>query len=79
VTHQVFDPQLVWEQMIEAHAAGDGMTVDERSIELLDWLKRGGFPPKPLVRRGLRPHADRLIVLATCTILLDRSQQPRMP
>lgn len=77
--HPVFDPQLAWEQMIEAHAAGDGRAIDEHAIELLDWIKSGGFPPKPLVRRGLRPHADRLIVLATCTILLDRPQPARAP
>lgn len=69
--HPLFDPQLLWEQMIEAHAEGDGRAVEEHAIELLDWLKGGGVPPKPLVRRKLRPHADRLIVLATCVAVLE--------
>lgn len=77
--HPILDPQLAWEQMIEAHAAGDGKTVDEHAIELLHWLKSGGFPPKPLVRRGLRPHADRLIVLATCVAVLEHKPQAEAP
>ena len=71
MTHPLFDPQLLWEQMIEAHAEGRGDIVEERAIELLHWLRSGGVPPKPLVRRRLRPHADRLIALATCAALLD--------
>lgn len=70
--HPLVDPQLLWEQMIEAHASGDGQAVEEHVIELLCWLKRGGVAPKPLVRRGLRPHADRLIALATCVAVLER-------
>lgn len=77
--HSLLDPQLAWKQMIEAHASGDGQAVDEHAIELLHWLKSGGFPPKPLVRRGLRPHADRLIVLATCVAVLDRPHQVTAP
>jgi hypothetical protein len=69
--HPLCDPQLLWEQMIEAHASGDGRAAEEHAIELLHWIRRGGAPPKPLVRRGLRPHADRLIALATCVAVLD--------
>lgn len=72
--HPLCDPQLLWEQMIEAHADGKGDIVEERAIELLHWLKTGGAPPKPLVRRRLRPHADRLIALATCVAVLDGSR-----
>ncbi len=74
MTHPLFDPQLHWEQMIEAHADGDGRAVEEHAIELLHWLKAGGVPPKPLVRRRLRPHADRLVALATCVAVLEPSQ-----
>ena len=73
--HPLFDSQLLWEQMIEAHASGDGKLSQELAIELLDWIRRGGTPPKPLVRRRLRPHADRLIALATCVAVLEH---PRM-
>jgi hypothetical protein len=71
MTHPLCDPQLLWEQMIEAHASGDGRLVEEHAVELLDWIRRGGTPPKPLVRRRLRPHADRLIALATCIAVLE--------
>lgn len=70
--HPLFDPQLHWEQMIEAHASGDGKLSVEHAIELLDWIRRGGLPSKPLVRRRLRPHADRLIALSTCVAVLER-------
>lgn len=69
--HPLVDPQLLWEQMIEAHASGDSRLSEEHAIELLDWIRRGGAPPKPLVRRKLRPHADRLIALATCVAVLE--------
>ena len=69
--HPLCDPQLLWEQLIEAHASGDSRLVEENAIELLDWIRRGGTPPKPLVRRRLRPHADRLIALATCIVVLE--------
>ena len=77
--HPLFDPQLHWEQMIEAHAAGDGRAVEEHAIELLYWLQAGGVPPKPLVRRLLRPHADRLIALSTCIAVLDRPPMTGAP
>ena len=79
MTHPLFDPQLHWEQMIEAHAAGDGRAVEEHAVELLYWLQAGGVPPKPLVRRRLRPHADRLIALSTCVAVLDRPPMTGAP
>lgn len=71
MTHPLFDPQRMWEQMIEAHASGDTLAAEEHAIALLDWIRRGGTAPKPLVRRKLRPHADRLIALATCVAVLE--------
>lgn len=41
MTHPLLDPQLLWEQMIEAHAEGDGKAGEEHAIELLHWLKAG--------------------------------------
>lgn len=79
MTHPLFDPQLHWEQMIEAHASGDGKLSEEHAVELLDWIRRGGAPPKPLVRRRLRPHADRLIALATCVAVLERPPKAGAP
>ena len=73
--HPLCDPQLLWEQMIEAHDSGDGKAVEEHAIELLDFNRRGGTPPKPLVRRGLRPYADRLIALATCVTVLEHPRR----
>lgn len=69
--HPLCDPQRLWEQMIEAHASGDGRAAEEHAIELLDWIRRGGTAPKPLVRRSLRPHADRLIALSTCVAVIE--------
>lgn len=77
--HPLVDPQALWGQMIEAHAAGDWAAVDVHALELLHWLKGGGVPPKPLVRRGLRAHADRLIALSTCVAVLDRTCQVGAP
>lgn len=77
--HPLVDPQALWEQMIEAHAVGDGKSMEEHAIELLHWLRNGGVPPKPLVRRNLRPHADRLIALSTCIAVLGRPSQAGAP
>src|SRR3989442_1598497 len=42
------DPQATWDQLLCAYAEGDWDAIEERATELLEWLDRGGFPPKVL-------------------------------
>ncbi|HUY87322.1 MAG TPA: hypothetical protein VMV10_01175 [Pirellulales bacterium] len=72
------DPQVVWEQMLDAYSDHDWDAVDEHAAALLEWLEKGGFPPQTVRRRQLRPPANRLIALATCRLALEHSARGGM-
>lgn len=40
------DPNCTWRDLILAHHEGDLDRVDELASALLDWLAKGGFPPR---------------------------------
>lgn len=64
------NPQATWEQLLSAYAAGDWDVIEERATELIEWLDRGGFPPKVLNRDGLGDW-DRAMVRAGCLFALE--------
>ena len=67
------DPQATWERLLDAYCDHDWDSVEEHATALLDWLEKGGFPPRTVQRRRLRPPADRLIALSTCRLALEHS------
>ena len=44
------DPQTTWGEMLDALADGESDAAIEAAEALMDWLIRGGFPPRPLTR-----------------------------
>jgi hypothetical protein len=69
------DPQVVWEQLLDAYVDHDWEAVDEHATALLKWLEKGGFPPQTVRHRELRPPANRLIALATCRMALEQARK----
>ena len=68
------DPQATWDQLLAAYAEGDWDTIEERATDLIEWLDRGGFPPKVLSNPGLGPDWDRALARAGCLFALEMVQ-----
>jgi hypothetical protein len=68
------DPQATWLAMIQALIDDDREAASEFAECLIDWLDRGGFPPRVLPDLGQATRdpesaayqLDRLIVLYVC-------------
>ena len=67
------DPQAAWDQLLSAYMAGDWDSIEERATELIEWLDRGGFPPKAL-NKDLGPDWDRALARAGCLHALETVQ-----
>ncbi|TWT60827.1 hypothetical protein [Rubinisphaera italica] len=67
------DPQQTWGEMLDAFAAGDLEAAAVAAEVLMDWLKRGGFPPQPLTR-VLSDDWDRLICEFICGQVFEAFQ-----
>ena len=59
------DPQVAWNEMLEAMSANDMFEADLRAEGLMDRLDRDGFPPQPL-SRILPIEWDRMICRYVC-------------
>ena len=68
------DPQATWLAMLQALIDGEREEASEFAIALIDWLDRGGFPPKVLPDLGQAAsdpespayQLDRMIVSIVC-------------
>ncbi len=67
------DPQVAWEEMLEALATGDFFEADIRAEGLIDWLDRDGFAPQTLMRL-LPDEWDRLICRYLCRKIMLAAQ-----
>jgi hypothetical protein len=68
------DPQVTWEELQEAFADGDWGRVEELSEALLDWLDRGGFPPRMCAGRVVGEDWDRVVSRAAAEFARDRAR-----
>ena len=68
------DPQAAWDQLLSAYAQGDWDVIEERATELLEWLDRGGFPPKVICNPAVGPEFNSAIVRAACAFALETVQ-----
>lgn len=59
------DPQVAWEEMLEALATSDLFEADLRAEGLIVWLDAGGFAPQTLSRL-LSDEWDKLICRYLC-------------
>lgn len=66
------DPQTTWGEMLDAVSDGDFESASEAAEALLNWLRRGGFPPQPLTR-VLTDDWDRMICQFVCGKVLATS------
>ena len=60
------DPQLAWEELLQAWVRRDWESVVEYAEALLSWLDRGGFPPEMLVHPRLGIDFNWSIARAAC-------------
>ena len=68
------DPQATWNQLLAAYAVGDWDVIEERATDLIDWLNRGGFPPKIVPCGALGEDGDRVLAHAGCLFALEAVQ-----
>lgn len=73
------DPQIAWEQLLSAYAEGDWDRIVEHGEALLDWLDRGGFPPRVMNHPGLGSDWDRMLTRAGCLFALENVQSEWRP
>ena len=66
------DPQTTWGEMLDALADGESDAAIEAAVALMDWLRRGGFPPQPLTR-VLTDKWDRKVCQFVCEQVLKAS------
>ena len=73
------DPQATWDQLLAAYVAGDWDVIEERAHELLEWLDRGGFPPKILQIEDIDPEWNSVLAQAGCHYALASMQSEWRP
>jgi hypothetical protein len=69
------DPQATWEALLEAISAKDTERTRELAEALLDWMKRGGFPPRATTGSDLGQRWDLAIATAGCGFALCQVQR----
>ena len=73
------DPQVTWENLLDAYADGDWPAAIEHAEALLSWMERGGFPPQTMPPsmngRQFRPELERAIAIAACRLALEKVGQ----
>jgi len=68
------DPQVTWDDLLSAYADGDWNHVEELAEALLDWLQRGGFPPRAVTGSHMGQDWDRVIALAGCRFAVRQAR-----
>ena len=80
------DPQVTWQELLEAFAQEQWLAVHEAADALLAWLNRQGYPPKTTEMPALPATWHRAIARAACTFALrmatratelERAPRPR--
>ena len=69
------DPQATWNELLDAWRKRDWQRMQEASESLLDWLKRGGFPPEVFPTSGLGSEWNRMVSQAACTSMVDLARR----
>ena len=68
------DPQAAWDQLLEAYTHGDWSVVEELAEGLLQWLHRGGFPPRPVSEGGMGDEWNRAVAVCACRFALSAAR-----
>ncbi len=71
------DPQATWKMLLEARDNRDWPAAQEAAQTLLEWLDRGGFPPRIVSCWELSVDWDRRLARRACLRILDRVKKKR--
>lgn len=73
------DPDATFRELLNAHGTGDWDRVGELAKALLDWMKRGGFPPHVLPGDRIPQAWQRAVTQRVCNLAAaDRRQARRI-
>lgn len=70
------DPQVCWNDLVAALAAGRSVDAREPAESLLAWLRRGGFAPQTQPGRRLPDDFNRAVAQAACSYLVLQPEPP---
>jgi hypothetical protein len=69
------DPEIAWRSMLEALGASEMETACAYAEDLLDWIRRGGFPPRivtvPTLPAELQSELDKQLAMVACEFVLQ--------
>ena len=68
------NPQVTWEQLLAAYAAGDWDIIEERATALLAWLDRDGIPPAIIKHPSIGSEWNTVLARTACLLALDSVQ-----
>lgn len=68
------DPETAWKEMMEAAAARDWPQAEEFAQALLEWLAKGGFPPRTSPHEGLTREWHVEIAKAVCRSAIKQAR-----
>ncbi|WLD13586.1 hypothetical protein [Planctellipticum variicoloris] len=68
------DPQVAWDEMLEAILQRDWELAVERAEALLEWMRNGGFPPET-AKITMRKRWNRSMAEFGCLIALQFARQ----
>lgn len=60
------DPQIAWDDLLEAYTNGDCAAVEDLADGLLHWLTHDGFPPQTVPNQGIDAELHRHLAIAAC-------------
>ena len=69
------DPQATWQELLDAWREHDWQRMQDASEALLDWLKRGGFPPEVFPTSGMGSEWNQTMVRSACTYMVDLARR----
>ena len=69
------DPQQTWTDMLDALKQNDHQEAKELAEALLDWLRKGGFPPIVVGDESLGADWHRTITAFICRSVVSRTNE----
>ena len=64
------DPQATWQRLVEAYALRYWTEAKEAAVDLLVWLRGGGFPPETQTIHPMDDEWNRTMAEAACRFVI---------
>lgn len=68
------DPQVAWDELLNLYSEQQHEEANQAAEDLLQWLQRGGFPPRTTHRIAAGDPLHRVIALAVVRQVLGLNQ-----